>query len=57
MLHKPGVHPDERTPPEECPADFIQADALSAWQAHALAAVRALIENDSAADNNLTNET
>lgn len=49
VLHKPGVHPDERTPPEECPADFIQADALSAWQAHALAAVRALAREEGAA--------
>jgi len=49
VLHKPGVHPDERRPPGDCPAEFVQADALSAWQAHALAAVRALVREEGAA--------
>jgi len=49
VLHKPGVRPDSRTPPGDCPADFVQADALSAWQANALAAVRALVREDGAA--------
>lgn len=49
VLHKPGVRPDDRTPPGDCPADFIQADALSAWQAHALAAVQALVQEEGAA--------
>jgi len=49
VLHKPGVQPDDRTPPGDCPADFVQQDALSVWQAHALAAVRALVHEDGAA--------
>lgn len=43
VLHKPDVHPDDQTLPGNCPAAFVQADALSAWQAHAFAAVRALV--------------
>ena len=42
VLHKPGMRPDDRTPPGDCPVDFVRQDALSAWQVHALAAVRAL---------------
>lgn len=49
VLHKPGVLPDDRTPPGDCPAAFVQADALSDWQAHALAAVRTLVHEEGAA--------
>lgn len=41
VLHKPGVDPQALTPPGACPTDFVQHDALAAWQAHALAALRA----------------
>lgn len=41
VLHKPGVHPDSRTAPGDCPADFVQADALGAWRDHARAVLRA----------------
>ena len=41
VLHKPGVDPNSRTPPGDCPADFVQADALGAWRDHARAALRA----------------
>ena len=40
VLHKPGVNPASRTAPGDCPADFVQADALSAWREHARAALR-----------------
>ena len=49
VLHKPDVYPRDRTPPEDCPADFVQADALSAWQTHARAAVRALVGEEASA--------
>lgn len=42
VLHKPGVHPDDRRGPDRCPGAFVQADALGAWQAHAQAALQAL---------------
>lgn len=48
VLHKPGVRPGDRTPPGDCPAAFVQQDALSAWQAHARAAVRALAREEGA---------
>ena len=40
VLHKPGVAPEARTPPGHCPPDFVQADALDQWQAHAAAALQ-----------------
>jgi len=46
VLHKPGVQPQDATAPGDCPPAFVQADALSAWQAHALAAVRAWLRSD-----------
>lgn len=46
VLHKPGMRPDDRTQPGDCPVDFVRQDALSAWQAHALAAVRALAREE-----------
>ncbi|MFY3386198.1 alpha/beta hydrolase [Paracidovorax sp. MALMAid1276] len=41
VLHKPGVHPDDRTAPAGCSRNFVQQDRLSAWLAHARAALRA----------------
>ena len=41
VLHKPGVAPWARTAPGDCAPDFVQADALSTWAAHARAALRA----------------
>lgn len=41
VLHKPGVDPGARTVAGACPADFVQADRLSAWRDHARAALRA----------------
>ena len=41
VLHKPGVHPGDRTAPGQCPPSFVASDALAAWQAHAQAAVQA----------------
>lgn len=41
VLHKPWVDPAARTPPGQCSAAFVQADALGAWRDHALAALRA----------------
>jgi len=41
VLHKRGVHPHARTAPGDCPASFVQSDALSTWQADAQTAVRA----------------
>lgn len=41
VLHKPGVDPQARTAPGDCAPDFVQADALSTWAAHARAALRA----------------
>lgn len=40
VLHKPGVHPGDRTAPGQCPPSFVATDALAAWQAHARAAVQ-----------------
>ena len=40
VLHKPGVSPASRTAPSDCPADFVQADALLAWREHARTALR-----------------
>lgn len=40
VLHKPGVDPQARTAPGDCAPDFVQADALSTWAAHARAALR-----------------
>ncbi|MCB1987039.1 MAG: alpha/beta hydrolase [Burkholderiaceae bacterium] len=41
VLHKRGVQPSARTAPGDCPAWFVQSDALSAWQADAQVAVQA----------------
>ena len=41
VLHKPGVHPGDRTAPGQCPPSFVATDALAAWQAHAQSAVQA----------------
>ena len=41
VLHKPGVDPYSRAAPGDCPAAFVQADALGAWRDHARAALRA----------------
>ncbi|MCW5323094.1 alpha/beta hydrolase [Verminephrobacter aporrectodeae subsp. tuberculatae] len=41
LLHKPGVAPEARTAPADCPHDFLRQDRLSAWLAHARAALRA----------------
>ena len=41
VLHKPWVNAAANTPPDQCSADFVQADALAAWRDHALAALRA----------------
>ncbi len=41
VLHKPWADPHSRTPPGQCSAAFVQADALGAWRDHALAALRA----------------
>lgn len=39
VLHKPGVHPQSRTAPADCPRDFVQQDRLSHWLGHARAAL------------------
>ena len=49
VLHKPGVDPQARTAPGDCPAAFVQADALGAWQAHARAALQAWLARQDAA--------
>ena len=41
VLHKPGVGSGDHTAPGDCPRDFVQRDRLSAWLAHARAALRA----------------
>ena len=41
VLHKPGVDPWARTPAADCPPDFVQRDALSAWRAAAQQALTA----------------
>lgn len=41
VLHKPGVDPEARTAPGDCPREFVQGDRLSAWLAHARAALQA----------------
>lgn len=41
VLHKPWVDPQASTPADRCSAAFVQADALGAWRAHALAALQA----------------
>lgn len=41
VLHKPGVDPQARTAPGNCASGFVQQDRLSAWLAHARAALQA----------------
>lgn len=41
VLHKPWVDPEARTAPGNCGRDFVQKDRLSAWFAHARAALQA----------------
>ncbi|WP_156391418.1 alpha/beta hydrolase [Acidovorax sp. Root70] len=41
VLHKPGVDPQARTESADCGPDFVQQDRLSAWVAHARAALQA----------------
>ncbi|MBX3632469.1 MAG: alpha/beta hydrolase [Simplicispira sp.] len=41
VLHKPWVDAAAHTPPGDCPPQFVAADALQAWQEHAVAALRA----------------
>jgi len=41
VLHKPGTDPQARTAPGDCAPDFVRQDRLSAWLAHARAALRA----------------
>ena len=41
VLHKPGIDPEARTAPGDCAPDFGRQDRLSAWLAHARAALRA----------------
>ena len=41
VLHKPGVDPQARTAPGDCASGFVQQDRLSAWLAHARAALQA----------------
>ena len=41
VLHKPGVDPDARTAPADCPHGFVSRDRHSTWLAHARAALRA----------------
>ena len=41
VLHKPGVAPHARTSPADCSPGFVRHDRLSAWLAHARAALRA----------------
>lgn len=41
VLHKPWVDAHASTPAGRCSAAFVQADALDAWRAHAIAALRA----------------
>lgn len=41
VLHKPGVHPMDRTAPGQCPPTFVQTDAHATWLGHAQAAIRA----------------
>ncbi|WP_084690529.1 alpha/beta hydrolase [Comamonas granuli] len=50
VLHKRGVHPLDRTPPDQCPARFVQADALSTWRADARAALQAWAARPGRAD-------
>ena len=49
VLHKPWVDAYASTPTDRCSAAFVQADALGAWRAHALAALRADAQNRVAA--------
>lgn len=39
VLHKPGVDPQARTAPADCAHGFVQQDRLTAWLAHARAAL------------------
>ena len=50
VLHKRGVHPGDRTPPDQCPSGFVQADALSTWRADAQAALQAWAAGPGRAD-------
>ena len=50
VLHKPGVHPGDRTAPGQCPPSFVASDALAAWQAHAQSAVQAWAAHAETAD-------
>ena len=45
VLHKPWVDARSRLPSHQCSAAFVQADALSAWRDHAIAALRADAKN------------
>lgn len=42
VLHKPGVHVDAGASPAQCPAGFVERDALASWLAHAQAALSTL---------------
>lgn len=50
VLHKPGVHPGDRTAPGQCPPSFVATDALAAWQAHAQSAMQAWLAHAGATD-------
>lgn len=41
VLHKPWVNPDSTAPAGRCSDAFVQADSLSSWRDHAVAALRA----------------
>jgi hypothetical protein len=41
VLHKPGVDPEARTAPADCPHSFVARDRHSTWLVHARAALRA----------------
>lgn len=44
VLHKPGVHPADTTPPHKCSRQFVESDSLSWWTQHARAALHQLAE-------------
>lgn len=47
IFHKPYSRPWVATPPDRCAGDFVQYDSLGRWQADALAALQAMLQQPS----------
>lgn len=44
IFHKPHSRPWVATPPDQCSDDFVQYDSLARWQADALSALQAVLQ-------------